>query len=66
MNFEEFPTDPEDVKDKDNQAGHPKDLAQAENLKGDQNTGWSKGTKYHQFGDMCHHSPILNRTRMVF
>ena len=29
VNFEEFPTDSEDVKDKDNQTGYPKDLSQA-------------------------------------
>ena len=30
VNFEKFPADPEDVEDQDDQAGHPKDLAQAE------------------------------------
>ena len=53
VNFEEFPTDPKDVKDKDNQAGHPKDLAQTEKRRGGQNTGWSKQqnrvAKYHGY-----------------
>ena len=30
VDFEELPTDSEDVKDKDYQAGHPEDLSQAE------------------------------------
>ena len=30
VNLEEFPTDSEDVKGKDDEAGHPKDLPQAE------------------------------------
>ena len=38
VNFEKFPADPEDVEDQDDQAGHPKDLAQAEKLRGDENT----------------------------
>ena len=39
VNFEKFPADPEDVEDQDDQAGHPKDLAQAETWRGDENTG---------------------------
>ena len=39
VNFEEFPTDSEDVKDKDDQACHTEDLSQAEKIREDQNTG---------------------------
>ena len=56
VNFEKFPTDPEDVKDKDNQARHSKDLAQAEKRKGRSNyTGWSKQHKIPPISDTIIH-----------
>ena len=51
VNFEKFPTDPEDVKDKDDQARHSKDLAQAEKKEGEVKIlgGGQNSTKCHQF-----------------
>ena len=60
VNFEEFPTDPEDVKDKDDQAGHTKNLAQAEKKEGEVKRA-QKNTNFRQ-----HYSLDLNWAWMVF